>query len=74
MEDKEASDDHLCVLGQVQAIKGAEILRDLAARVRAGELEGKNSLPYLLGAAAALEAQSDLTDDGSVSEAPPAST
>ena len=55
-------------------LHAAAVLRALASRVRAGDLDGKKALPFLLGAAAALEAQADSTGTGSASGGAPAST
>jgi len=55
-------------------LHAAAVLRALASRVRAGDLDGKKALPFLLGAAAALEAQADATGTGSASGDLPAST
>ena len=55
-------------------LHAASIVRALANRVRSGDLDGRQALPFLLGAAAALEAQAAATGGGSASEGPPAST
>lgn len=54
--------------------RAAAVLRDLARRVQAGELEGKRSVPFLLGLAAGLEAEEATGADETDSAAPPAST
>jgi hypothetical protein len=54
-------------------VQAASIVRALAERVLGGELDGKNALPFLMGAAAALEAQADTTFGDSASGGPPAS-
>lgn len=54
--------------------RAAAVLRDLAARVEKGELEGKRSVPFLLGLAAGLEVEEATGADEMDSAAPPAST
>lgn len=46
-----------------RAMDAASVLRALAERARAGELEGKHAIPFLMGAAAALEAQAGTFDE-----------
>lgn len=60
--------------GDREAVEAASILRALAEQVRGGVLTGKGALPYLLGAAAALEARAAATDDDPESAGPPSST
>lgn len=59
-------------LAAPDAMAAAAILRALATQVSAGALDGRAALPYLLGAVAALEAQTTSTgEDARVLEDPP---